>query len=237
MPTPASPIQVLYNRRGSTTLFWERNKSGDGSVKHWNLYWSPRFNGTYSLVKAQIPNAVGYSDRYVLFELNRSAFGITNGQNYFLQLTKTDWSGVESSFNPIEQKIVYEDGTTLTTRQNYHDMDIQESGATDIDYVTPDAYDSILAAITMSRNTTTPITLQVSLITAGADVTNLADGEELILDYKPNFTLPVYEMTLSQYFGLVADRQIRFKTTGVSGGRMDMVINRKRTYLYSNAMI
>lgn len=237
MPISSSPIQVLHNRNGVTTLFWEVDKSGSDDTKYWNLYWSNRFNGTYNLVKSGIANASGYSNRYVLFELDRSANGITKAQNYFLNLTRTNWSGVETPLNSLQQRIVYEDGVTISNRQNYHDLDLQDSGATDIDYVTPDVFDSIIAAITMSRDNTDPITLQVSLISAGADVSSLGEGEEVILDYKPNFSLPVYEMTLSQYFGLVNDRQIRFKTTGVSGGRMHVTINRKRTYLYSNAMI
>ena len=237
MPIPSSPLQVLHNRKGKTTLFWEADKSGSDDTKYWNLYWSSRFNGPYSLLKSNIPNAVGYCGRYVLFDVDRSSAGIPNPQNYFLILTKTDWSGVETSLDYLKQKIVYEDGVTLSNRQNYTDNDLQDSGAVDIDYITPDPMDSILAAITMSRDAVTPITLQVSLIPAGADVSSLNPGDEVILDYKPNFSLNVYEMTLSQYLGVINDRQVRFKTTGVSGGRMHVSINRKRTFLYSSAMI
>lgn len=236
MPTPASPLQVLYNRHGKTTLIWLRNKSGDDTVKTWNLYWSPRFQGTYTLVKANIPNALGYSDRFVRFDLDRSSVGIEKAQTYFLRLTKTDWSGVESPQIPLETKIVYEDGVTLTNRIQFTDIDLQDSAASDVDYITPDVFDGVLSNVSFARELDTPIDFTISYFSAGADPLNLNPGEEVFLHSEDGYNDLSFNLGLDQYQGLINDRQIRFKTSGVSGGFFHLTIGRRRVFLHSNAM-
>lgn len=237
MAKPLSPLQVLSSVKGVVSLFWPRDKTGSGDVKTWNIYWAPRLQDTYTLVESNIANAVGFNNQFVRFDLDRAKYGIRNDQNIYLNLTATNWSGVEAAQDPLLIKIVYENGVTLANRVNYSESDIQASAAVDIDYITPDAFDGQLSYIKLTRDTTNPIEIVISLIPLGADVGTMLPDEELILDHKFNCTDRSYDFAESQYITVYDTRQVRVRTAGVSGGKLHMTMGRHRLHKFSSVTL
>lgn len=229
-----SPIRIYENQKGKTHVFWEQSTTG--LIKNWNLYYATRFQGPYNLVQDNIPNTNHFNGRYTKFVIDRDLLGITKSQNYFLQLTSTDWANAETSLDSRNVRIVYEDDVLLSNRNHVLDTDQQEANAKDIDYITPDTFDGTLQHIGIVRDSTQPISIKISLISYGADVANLAAGEEIMIDSASGFTGLSYDMEVFQPISLNSDRQVRVETDGVNTGKFHLVINRKRIFLHSNDM-
>jgi len=244
MTVSLSPIQIRSNAKGIVSLIWERNKTGDGSVKSWKLYWSPRLAGPYTAVQtAPIANAVGYGSRYVQHDIIREDLGILSNANFYVRLTSVSAAGVETPQDVTKTRVVYEDGMDLTTRFMYYETDYQ-AAATDLDFISPDVFDGAIDKIIITRSNASAMKVQVSLVPIGS-IANATVGNagyidpktEILIDVESGITLETYYLRLDQTVPDMGLRQVRIKTTGVAGGSMHMLLGRRRLYSYTSADI
>lgn len=228
MPTSTGPLQILDNKNGIVNLIWERDKTG--LTKFYRLYSSNRKSGTFTLFADNIQNAVGYGNRYVRFDLDRSKYGIELESQVYFYLTEVDWYGVETPtpVNPVDfnkVKILYEDGITLTSSMLYREVDYQAAAAVDIDFSTTDRFNGLISHVLLTRDTTDPIDVTVSL-------TCDSTAEDIVIGKFFNYTQPFLDLAQNQQFPELQHRRVRIQTSGVSGGFLQVIVSRRRMYIY-----
>lgn len=229
---PTSPIQVLENTSKVITVYWPFDRTG--RAKFYNIYWSPRKTGTYTLLK-KVPNAIGFSNVYNRFDFKRSDLaGVTRNENFYIYYRAVGWDGVEEDFDPQIVKVIYPERVKLDDAFNIVEQDTQKENATEVDFWVSDIFESTLSGVRISRSEEESVEVTVSL---GLDISDdedpfypLNEGGITVL-YKGDVTSSYFTMPLEQEIPLLDTRPVRVQITGITTGSCTVEIARKKIFL------
>lgn len=213
-------IQCYDNLSDKIALYWPALKSS--GIGSFGLYFSKRKSGPYTFVKnvANVPSLDPVNAYVEVSRANDISVGPTE-QVYFKYTTKPI-GGVESALVDDSLKVVYPQNIQLQTDPYIVEADVQASGATDVDFTSTDRFSGLLLQVIVSRDTTNPINVDISIKSASKEVVleNIiaSTDKSIVLDYNQNIV--PYDSA-----------DVRVVTSGVSGGSMTVEIGRKRIYL------
>ena len=117
---------------------------------------------------------------------------------------------------------MYDSGVKTYTVRSYNTGLVQQAT---VDFTTTDRFNGLLTHAIVSRNNTDPIDITVSFT---ADST----AEDIVIAQVLNYTQPVFGIDQNQQVPELYNRHVRVQVSGVSGGSLQIMIARRRIYLY-----